>query len=101
MQIEEELKRVLLNLLRIGLLRIRAFGWDGLAEHCALEADHLHNLPDIMIDTKIELLPYYYNTERPSFMRKAKNPEQFEPDWKRLGEILEEMAGGSGLPPPK
>jgi hypothetical protein len=102
MQVEEELRRILLNLLRIGLLRIRAFAWDGLAEYCALEADHLHNLPDIAFEVRTELLLHYYDIERPGFVKRAMNPEQFQPDWKRLGEILAELrskdraAGGPG-----
>jgi hypothetical protein len=42
----EELRAVLLNILTTGLLRIRAYGWNGQVDLCALEADHLHNLPN-------------------------------------------------------
>ncbi len=91
MEIEEELRRVLLNLIGTGLLRIRMCGWNGQAEHCAIEADHLHNIPGIAINPKIELVSYYYNTERPCFLKRALNTEEFESDWTRLGEILAEM----------
>jgi hypothetical protein len=88
---EEEIKSILLNLLRTGLLRIRVAGWDGRAEQCALEADHLHNVPDIARKANVDSLSCYYNAERPDFLRKAINPEAFAADWKRLGEILADI----------
>jgi hypothetical protein len=92
MGIDEELRRVLLNLLGTGLLRIRALGWAGRAEDCAVEADHLHNLPRLTLDPKMELVKSYYTIARPVFIKESKDStKQFEPDWKRLGEILDEM----------
>jgi len=88
---EEELKAIVANLLRIGLLRIRAFGWSGQADMCAMEADHLHNLPNLTQEMNIKWLVYYYTVSRPAFMKRAVKPQAFEPDWKRLGELLAEM----------
>jgi hypothetical protein len=88
MQIDEELRHILLNLLGIGLLRIRALGWDGRATDCAVEADHLHNLPDIAFHLKLDMVKQYYTSTRPAFIREAKDCAQFERDWNRLGEIL-------------
>jgi hypothetical protein len=90
-QLEEELRLILLNILRTGLLRIRMDGWNGRADECAIEADHLHNLPGIAKELKVELLSHYYNTTRSSFIKQAKIVQGFEEDWKRLGEILAEM----------
>jgi hypothetical protein len=95
MQIDEELRRVLLNLLGIGLLRIRVLGWAGRADDCACEADHLHNPPRTATDLTMEELKYYDEIERPVFIKRAKelnlNVEEFEPVWSRLGEILVEL----------
>jgi len=92
---EEELRGVLLNILRTGLLRIRVLSWAGRAEDCAVEADHLHNLPHIARDLKIELVESYYTIGRSEFVKRAKDLKGFEEDWKRLGEILAEI-GSSG-----
>jgi hypothetical protein len=90
-QHEEELRRVLLNLLRIGLLRIRVFGWNGDAGNCAIEAGHLHNLPGVAREPRLELLSSYYNVERPICITQAKGTAAFEADWNRLGAILAEI----------
>lgn len=87
--INDELKSVLLDLLRVGLLRIRAYGSDGDAEKCAIEADHLHNLPGLARNPRVELLSYYWNVERAEFIKRAGDLEQFEKYWKRLRELLE------------
>jgi hypothetical protein len=88
MENEEEIKLVLLNIIRTGLLRIRAYGYDGSAEQCALEADHIHNLPGLVGHLTVGLLDCYFMTERPGFLQKAINYEQFEQDWKRLYDLL-------------
>jgi len=88
---EEDIKRLLLNLLRTGLLRIRAFGWEVQAERCAIEADHIHNLPDLVRSPRLELLIYYFDHERPAYMKRVPDSEAFEPDWLRLGEIIGEL----------
>jgi len=90
MKNEEEIRRVLLNILGIGLLRTRAWGCDGRPEDCAVEADHLHNLPRLVSDLKIKPLVYYWNIERPAFIHNAKQTLGFEADWKRLGELVAE-----------
>jgi hypothetical protein len=91
MQNEEQLRRILLNLLKIGLLRIRAFAWDGRIEECAVEADHLHNLPHIASEMKMELVSFYYNAERPAFIKRATHIAAFEKDWEELGGILTQI----------
>jgi len=96
MQKEEEIRHILLGLIRIGLLRTRVFGWDGLAEDCALEADHLHNLPTIVQEPKTESLVYYYDVERPAFIQRAKDTMEFEPGWNQLAVILATIREKSG-----
>jgi hypothetical protein len=89
-QNEEKIRRILLEIIRIGLLRARACGWDGDADRCALEAVHIHNLPGILLSPKLELLLYYYDTERASFSRKAREVNQFDEAWKSLETLLNE-----------
>jgi hypothetical protein len=86
---DDEIRDILLDLLATGLLRIRAFGSAGDAKACALEADHLHNLPRLLQAAKQETLLYYYEVERPSYRNQAASPDmEFELLWDRLGRLL-------------
>jgi hypothetical protein len=83
MQCPPEIAEIVCAILRTGLLRIRAFGD---AHRCALEADHLHNLPGLLANYKPELLDYYRRVERVGFIERS-TPEDvqgFEPLWKGL-----------------
>src|ERR1043166_741489 len=44
MQCPPEIAEIVTQIISMGLLRIRASGWSGNADRCAIEADHLHNL---------------------------------------------------------
>lgn len=83
---DQRITNVLLRILEVGLLRIRAAR--DCAE-CALEADHLHNLPSIIQTQRPELLEYYLTAEQPGFERDARNVEQFTPLWVELRRLVE------------
>ena len=87
----DEIKAVLLNILQIGLLRIRAFGGDGAAKQCGIEADHLHNLPTLVQLPSIERLLYYYNVERTEFLSHTSNADMFKSHWERLAKLIDAM----------
>jgi hypothetical protein len=83
MQCPPEIAEIMCAILRTGLLRIRALGD---ADRCALEADHLHNLPGLLANYKPELLDYYWQVERVGFVARS-TPEDvqgFEPSWRAL-----------------
>jgi hypothetical protein len=85
MHSHDDIKRILLDILGVGLLRIRAFGNSGLGNACRVEADHLHNLPTLIRSFRWDLLLYYYNVERPAFLtRTDSNTDQFHPLWSQL-----------------
>lgn len=85
MHSQEEIKEILLNILRVGLLRIRAFGSSGLGEACSIEADHLHNLPMLVRSLSREQLLFYFNVERPAFLARAEtDTDDFHPLWRDL-----------------
>ncbi|HLJ88973.1 MAG TPA: hypothetical protein VKZ53_19290 [Candidatus Angelobacter sp.] len=87
---KEEIREALLQILGIGLLRIRMLGNDGLADECSIEADHLHNLLELVRSCSMELLRYYYHVERPCFLQGTSlNTEEFKTQWDRLGRIIE------------
>src|SRR5947208_2645496 len=82
-----EIAEILCEILRVGLLRIRALGCDRNPERCAIEADHLHNLPALIASFDPDRLAYYWDAEREAFLRHSK-PEDtsvFEALWKALG----------------
>lgn len=66
-------------------------GVTGHSEMCTVEADHLHNLPMLVLDPRLDLLSYYYNVERVTFLAQADYADQFNSDWDQLGTILKEL----------
>lgn len=86
MQCPPEIAGLVCEILRRGLLRIRNLGSQD-AELCFLEADHLHNLPTLLMDFSQEQLDYYWHAERVGFLKRL-SPEQtheFELLWDSLG----------------
>jgi hypothetical protein len=69
-------------------LRIRALGWSEMSARCAVEADHLHNLPALLADYEPKLLEFYWRVERVAFIKQS-SPEEaagFEPLWIALAD---------------
>jgi hypothetical protein len=86
---DEEIKRLLIAILELGILRIRVFGWDGRAAECADEADHIHNLPSLVLSPNLDRVRYYNNVERPSFVCHATSTcDQFATLWASLDSVL-------------
>ncbi len=84
MQCPADLHSILSKILRTGLLRIRA-GCDS-SDRIVAEADHLHNLPDLLDDYDPEKLLYYWQVERPQYIQTLTADERlaFEPMWSEL-----------------
>ena len=68
-----EIATILLKLTTLGILRIRAYSND--PARSVIEADHIHNLPEMVRNFSHSALLYYWDVERPSFI------EQIESDW--------------------
>jgi hypothetical protein len=85
-----EIAAVLLQILGQGILRARAAAWSGDSRRCAIEADHIHNLPDLLRNYSTERLQYYWEMERPSFLAAAGSGANFdfEPLWQKIGETV-------------
>ena len=92
---QSELTEVLLRILRYGIIRIRMYGWAGSADLCAIEADHIHNLPSLISNPTLPLLSYYFDVSRVAFIEQARGTSGFEVDWNRLGILLSEMRQNS------
>jgi hypothetical protein len=85
-----DVARVVLQILRVAILRIRARGWGGDSSRCAVDADHVHNLPELLLDYSDELLRFYWEVERPSFMKRCRpaDLEGYELLWAELAELV-------------
>jgi hypothetical protein len=91
---------ILREILKTGILRIRQLAWAQDAERCAIEADHIHNLPDLLTDYSPDLLRYYWETERASFIQQssAGDRARFDPLWAKLATHLARIPGQAMTP---
>jgi hypothetical protein len=82
--------------MKTGILRIRSLASSGNAARCTVEADHIHNLPDLLSHYSVDLLKYYWEVEKPSFVSQSSAADQaaFEQHWRALAGIL------TGVPEP-
>lgn len=90
-------REAIVDILTTALLRIRSFGTSGLAQNCAIEADHVHNLPQLLREYNPALLLYYWNVERPSFVERISqfeniDDEAFTDAWNCLSRHLHEAS---------
>ncbi len=60
---------VILRILQTGVIEARSAGWSEDAVLCAAQANHIHNLPDLLRRYSPRKLKYYWNTERSAFIR--------------------------------
>ena len=81
-----EIAGIILDMITTAALRIRVLGWAGNAQRCAIEADHIHNLPALLRGYSPDLLRFYWEVERTSFidLSSAAEIEGFQPLWDRL-----------------
>ncbi len=87
----DEIADILCEILEQAILRIRAAGWEKNLSRCAIEADHVHNLPSLLIHYSPDRLKYYWEAERSSFLKQSSPDEAlgYIPLWNRLAEFVE------------
>jgi len=85
-----EIAAILLDIIDLGIMKIRAFGWANESQRCSEEADHIHNLPDLLKDYSSEKMAYYWEVERDCYKAHAtlEDIQGFEPLWKQLAAAL-------------
>jgi hypothetical protein len=83
---DTEAKVAIAHILSESLLRIRLQGALGNHKNCEIEADHVHNLPNLLLNFSDELLAFYYNVERKQYLAQTveKYPQSYDADWKTL-----------------
>lgn len=86
-----DIAAVALAILQMGTIRIRCFASAKESRKCFIEADHIHNLPDLVRDYQPARLRYYWDIERPSFMAQVPESERrdLEPLWNKMAELIE------------
>jgi hypothetical protein len=83
MKCPDEIAQILLEILGIGILRIRNQAVVN-PELCYVEADHLHNLPFLLASYRPELLDFYLDVERPSYLGRGGIAVGYEALWRKL-----------------
>ena len=83
-----EIAAIFCRILQIGILNVRACGWQNDAKAAALEADHVHNIPALLCEFSQRNLEYYWRAERPDYIRArlgfSNSVLPFEGLWTRL-----------------
>ena len=84
-----DVREALAQILEIAYLSIRVAARKGDAKYCAIEADHIHNLPELLRKFDAAKLKYYLTVTRPSYVEAlSKLPgttvEPYQPYWRQL-----------------
>jgi hypothetical protein len=100
MQCPPELAKIVLEIVKRGILFARLAGWEGDANRAAIEADHVHNLPDLLESYTPEKLSYYREVEIPSYLQQGQaagiETGWFEGLWEKLRVFVERQTGSAG-----
>lgn len=93
MNCSDEIAHIVLQIVRDGILSARFAGWGDRARLSALEADHVHNLLNLLREYAPEKLEYYWNIERPAYMKEffaevGNEPKLFREHWKQLEPLV-------------
>ena len=83
----------LTSILRESILLIRMAGSSGDADYCAVEANHVHNLPTLLRSYDRAKLQRYLTWAQTSYIsdfreRFHRQPTMFTPQWQRLEDFL-------------
>jgi hypothetical protein len=83
---DKEVVDVYLEILRGALLQIRVMGAQGMAEKCAIEANHVHNVPRFLATGSRGAEEYYWRIERKQYLEEMglKEHSFYDPLWNKL-----------------
>ena len=102
MQPMDDIADILLQIMQAGIVMARSAGWDKNVERATMEADHVHNLPDVLRRYDPEKLVYYWDKERISYRDQfmalmGRGPEVFTDLWTALEPLMSQVR--AELPP--
>jgi hypothetical protein len=93
MNCPSEVSEIILEIIGTGVLKIRKAGWSGDPSQCAMEADHIHNLPALLKSYSQDLLRFYWEVEKPSYQMRLATSQGtktgFEPLWEKLARQMD------------
>ncbi|MDT5062237.1 MAG: hypothetical protein QOH63_2696 [Acidobacteriota bacterium] len=93
MNCPDEVAQAALEIIQNAILSIRFAAYQKNLDYCALEADHIHNLPGLILNYRREKLEYYLNIERQSYVERLEempdtSSEAFTEQWEKLEGFL-------------
>ena len=85
----DDARSVYLEILRTALMLIRVLGNKGKGVECAIEAYHVHNIPDLLKKGDSRQEDYYLEVERPRYLQQvgADGERTFGELWRRLEQL--------------
>lgn len=96
MNCPKEVSEAALQIIQKAVLSIRFAAYQHDADYCALEADHIHNLPGLILNYRRDNLKYYLDIERPCYVERVKevsgNAEAYQAQWQRLEQFVQAEA---------
>ena len=89
MRCPDKVAGCLSKIVSLALVNVRGFGLtQGDAGRCAIEADHVHNLPGLMVSFSLGALHYYLDVARSEYVRQITKEKgtlsMFQPLWDEL-----------------
>ena len=86
MDCPREVASILLEIMYVGILNARVAGWSGDAARAAHEADHIHNLPELISHYSPALLQFYWDVSKSHYLARRTSAAgmPFELLWERL-----------------
>lgn len=69
MRSPDDIQTQLLTILEIGIVNIRSHCWAQRYHLCGVEADHVHNIPDLVENFSADKLAYYLEVEVAQYLR--------------------------------
>jgi hypothetical protein len=91
MNIWNRCSELLLEILRIELLRIRSFAFDGNSLQAASIADHVHNIPNILRSGQLDLVRSYLDVDVASYVLTQGNVSPLSELWDELGHLTKRI----------
>ncbi len=79
MNCPEHVSQAILEIIETACLSIRVAGWHNDARYCAIEANHIHNLPGLLLRFNVAGLDYYLEATREDYIEQLKEMESYEP----------------------
>lgn len=92
MKCPDEISNIILDIIYVGILNIRSASIDGDVERCHIESDHIHDLPQILMNYNVQWLEYYWRNHRANFIEDSQGTglERFEPLWDQLETLIKQ-----------